>query len=173
MKRILYLWLFALLPLLTASGQPSLSKTYRIRSAQTGKVITNGGAGARNASIYTTDYAANSSGQRWQLKATSFGDGTFIIVSADFPSFAIDVAPERPGKEFYPVHWDANTGSANESFVIREVEGLADTYQILWRSDTGKALRVVEDDLLKMTAEGDAESSYFVFEEELIGGFLS
>lgn len=173
MKRILYLWLFALLPLLTASGQPSLSKTYRIRSAQTGKVITNGGVGARNASIYTTDYAANSSGQRWQLKATSFGDGTFIIVSADFPSFAIDVAPERPGKEFYPVHWDANTGSANESFVIREVEGLADTYQILWRSDTGKALRVVEDDLLKMTAEGDAESSYFVFEEELIGGFLS
>lgn len=173
MKRILYLWLFALLPLLTAAGQPSLSKTYRIRSAQTGKVITNGGVGERNASIYTTDNDPNSSGQRWQLKATSFGDGTFIIVSADFPSFAIDVAPERPGAEFYPVHWDASTGSANESFVIREVEGLADTYQILWRSDTGKALRVVEDDLLKMTAEGDAESSYFVFEEELIGGFLS
>ena len=113
MKRILYLWLFALLPLLTAAGQPSLSKTYRIRSAQTGKVITNGGVGARNASIYTTDYDSNSSGQRWQLKATSFGDGTFIIVSADFPSFAIDVAPERPGAEFYPVHWDASTGSAN------------------------------------------------------------
>ena len=65
MKRILYLWLFALLPLLTASGQPSLSKTYRIRSAQTGKVITNGGDAGVDVASELDNYLAL---MGWALK---------------------------------------------------------------------------------------------------------
>ena len=175
--RTLFTLLFLSLTALTGWAEVEEGKAYYIVSALTGKVVTNSGQGARDVPIVTADRNAEARGQKWKLRSTSFGDGSYIIVSTDFPSFAIDVAPEKPGAQFYPVHWDANTGSANESFLIRAVEGLEDTYQILWRGDQTKALHVVENDLLRMTADGEAEASYFVFEEttdeKIIAGTLS
>ena len=129
--RTLFTLLFLSLTALTGWAEVEEGKAYYIVSALTGKVVTNGGQGARDVAIVTADRDAEARGQKWKLRSTSFGDGTYIIVSTDFPSFAIDVAPEKPGAQFYPVHWDANTGSANESFLIRAVEGRDNTYQIL------------------------------------------
>ncbi len=175
--RFLFLILALCLPALTGWGAVSEGKAYYIVSLLTGKVVSNGGQGARNVPIVTADRDATARGQKWKLIPTTFGDGSFIIVSTDFTGFAIDVAPEKPGAEFYPVHWDTNTSSANESFLIQPIGGLEDTYQIVWRGDQSKALHVVENDLLRMTADGEVEASYFTFEEttdeKIIAGTLS
>lgn len=163
--------LLLLLSLSTAWAQLSTNKTYYIRSAKTGHVVSCAGPGARNVQVVTEAQSEQAQGQKWQLRPTAFGDGTYIVVSADYPSFAIDVAPERPGGEFYPVLWDANTASANESFVIQAVTDTDQTYRLLWRSDQSRAMHVTDTGELFMTAEGEDEASYFVFEEcKLAGG---
>ena len=158
------LGLLMLLSLSTAWAQLSTSKTYYIRSAKTGHVVSCAGQGARNVQVVTEVQSDQTKGQKWQLRQTAYGDGTYIVVSVDFPSFAIDVAPERPGGEFHPVLWDANTASANESFVIQAVSDREQTYRLLWRSDQNKAMHVTDTGELFMTAEGEDEASCFVFE---------
>ena len=140
------------------AGTLSDAKTYYIRSVSTGKVFSNGGTAANDASVFTEDLDAASTGQKWTLQLTTFGDGSCIIKSAGYPNFAIDVAPSKPSGAFYLVHWSTNAGSANESFQIKPVEGLENTFQLYWRGNETKTVHVVENDRLKLTDEGEAKS---------------
>lgn len=96
------LGLLMLLTLSTAWAQLSTSKTYYIRSAKTGHVVSCAGQGARNVQVVTEAQSDQTKGQKWQLRPTAYGDGTYIVVSVDFPSLPLTWLPNDPAASSTP-----------------------------------------------------------------------
>lgn len=164
--------LFRLLALIMLIGfcpslhaQLSEEKVYTIRNVKTGLMMSNGDNPSNDAPIFLETYNAQSNGQKWKLHKLSSYPVKYAIVSASTPSMAIDVAPEKPGANFYLLHWSLDTSNENQHFSI-QTTGLADgSYQLLWAKQPGKAVNAVEDNRLRLIGTTDTEASYFVFEE--------
>ncbi len=137
--------------------QLSTSATYMIKNPATGKAWTNKGNYDNNAPITTADADENDNGQKWKLQ--SIGTDTYLIVSAVRPTAAIDVAPN---KQYYLLHWTADTKSKNQILTIKKSSDDADTWRITWGDGT-KAVNVQSDGRLRLTDDLTSESSLFSF----------
>lgn len=133
--------------------------TYRIVHAQSGKAISNGGNGENNAAIVLADVDASAPGQEWCVQQIRLGADVYVVYNAHYDK-AIDMALQEGGTL---LQWDV-TVSDNQSFLVRAVEGMADTYQMVCAADEDRVLHGLADGLLSMTETGDVESTYFKFE---------
>ncbi len=162
-------WLFSLIMLIgyciPLHAQLSETKVYKIRNVKTGLVISNGDKPANDAPVFLETYNEQNNGQKWKLRKLSSYPVKYAIVSAANPSMAVDVAPEKPGANFYLLHWTLDPNNPNQHFQI-QTTGLADnSYQLLWAKEPDKAVNAVENNRLKLTGTIDTEASFFVFEE--------
>lgn len=149
----------------SAWAQLSETKTYLIRSALTGKVLSNGEMGVRNASIKFEQEDPCSFGQRWTLKSTG-ADNTYIIVSTHYPTMAIDAAPSA-SRPYYAVHWDASTTSQNEQFVITPIDDLENGYIVTWTGNNKRRFMEYANGSLNISDEDDGTGKcvQMLFEE--------
>ncbi len=147
---------------LSSWAQLSTDKVYYIKSTETGNVVSHGEIGKNNTEVKMEAPSETAYGQRWTLKDTG-NENEYIIVSDNFSNVAIDAAP---GKNYYPVLWTVN-GGENEIFKIVPVEGVENTYQIVWAKDSNR--RFMEKSNKRLNISNEAESAglgtQFIFEE--------
>lgn len=132
--------------------------TYRIVHTKTGKAVTNGNSGADNAAIVLAEPDASASGQEWSVQQLREGADVYMVYNAHYGK-ALDMALQDGGSL---LQW-AMAVSDNQGFLVKAVEGMADTYQLLCAADETKALQSLADGKLRMDAVADAESTYFKF----------
>lgn len=149
----------------SAWAQLSETKAYCIRSVQSGQVISNKGNAANNAPLYTENRSSDENGQKWMLKKLSAYTNAYAIVSAHETSMAIDVAPEKPGEEYYLLHWTLDASNVNQHFILSPAGEEENTYRLLWANDENRAVNVVENNRLRLTETTNTDASLFVFEE--------
>lgn len=161
--RKLYAFLLAFMAVCSAGAQLSTQKTYYIKSAKTGQVVSNMGSGSNNSPIVMEDLDEASFGQKWMLLEAGNKAGAYIIVSAAYPNAAIDVNPHNG---FNMLHWSADVNSANEQLFITPVDGVEDGYRMSWASNDFMYVNVQEyTSRLKLLVDENGESATFIFEE--------
>ena len=148
-KKLLALFVFYSMALCTWA-QLSEGKTYYIRSCSSGNVLANGDKKEKDASIVFQKQSDKKAGQKWTLKSTG-NDNEFIIVNSYYNTQAIDAAPGSP-KWYNAVQWDADVNSENQRFTFVAVEGVENTYNIVWTKqktrrfmDKGSTLNVSDE----------------------------
>ena len=158
---MLLLFVFAGYPLW---AQLSTEKTYYIKNASTGQVVSCGNSGSENTSVRLEDKSDESKGQKWTVQSTGVADNEFIIVSSGYSTRAIDAAP---GKQYYPVLWTASTTSANQCFVIEQVSMADSLYTITLSNNSAYKLIANSSGALQFSNATltDATAGQFVFEE--------
>ncbi len=158
---ILLLFLFAGYPMW---AQLSSEKTYYIKNASTGQVISCGNSGSNDTRVRLEDKSEDIKGQKWTVQPTGVADNEFIIVSSGYSSRAIDAAP---AKSYYPVLWTASTTSKNQCFVIEQVSASDDLYTVTLSSNSTYQLIANASGELQFSNATltDATAGQFVFEE--------
>lgn len=161
LRKLLVLFAFCSFASSALWAQLSEGKYYYIKNVETGNVLSNGGSGQRDATIYLEAKDETSSGQKWTLKSTG-KDNEFLIVSAGYPTMGIDA---NSSKNFWLLQWTSQM-SDNQCFTISAVDGAKDTYNIKWSKDQKRMITawgayLVVSNLLG----GTDEATQFVFEE--------
>lgn len=161
-------WLYGTFALLLSTMTPanayaqlSESETYYIKSYSSDQVLSNGSSDDKDTYLFMEDVSETETGQKWTLQAVSGTDNCFIVVNAGHPTMAIDVAPTS---NYRLLQWTASTSSANQQLVIQAVEGLENTYQMLWKSNTSMVVTEQTSGSLTLGTDLTSESTYFVFE---------
>ena len=142
-------------------AQLSEGKTYYIKSCATGKVLSNGDSGDKDASIRFETMSDQSAGQKWTLKSTG-NENEFIIVNSYYSSMAVDAAPGNP-KWYYAVQWTADVNSTNQRFKFVAADD-KDTYNIVWSGDTNRRFYEKDDSRLNISDETPKYPSQIQFE---------
>lgn len=162
LRKLLVMFTFCSFATASLWAQLSEGKYYYIKSVESGNVLSNGGSGQRDASIFLEAKDDNSNGQKWTLKSTG-EDDEFLIVSAGYPTMGIDA---NSSKNFWLLQWTSEM-SDNQKFTITAVNGKENTYNIKWSKDQRRMITswggsyLVVSNLLSATDAG----TQFVFEE--------
>lgn len=141
-----------------ADGVLPSGATYRIVHAKTGKAVSNGNNSADNAAIVLAEPDASAPGQEWSVQQLREGSDVYVVYNAHYGK-ALDMALQMGGGL---LQW-AVAVSDNQNFLVKAVEGMVGTYQLLCAADESQALQGQEDGKLQMAAVADAENTYFSF----------
>ncbi|MCM1108055.1 MAG: DUF4981 domain-containing protein [Clostridium sp.] len=160
-KRELVLWLLLLtggwmLPCLAETAiRPNVN--YRLVSATTGQVVSNGGNGAADAVLAMED-KAESDGQKWTFVAWNIKSDDYLVVNPACGQ-AIDMAPAKNSM----LQWHVNA-NGNQVFHLHTVDEEAGVYQLLNAANTESAMTVQSNGQLKMVADLTSETTHFRLE---------
>lgn len=161
LRKLLALFVFSPFVSGTLWAQLSEGKYYYIKSVVNDYVLSNGGSGQRDATIFLEAKDATSYGQKWTLKSTGKND-EFLIVSAGFPTMGVDA---NSSKNFWLLQWTSQM-SDNQKFTIAAVDGAKDVYNIKWSKDTNRMITASGNSLVVTNLrKGTDEATQFVFEE--------
>ena len=150
---------------LSSWAQLDESKTYYIKTADSGLVVSNQESFSNNARIVVEEKDTESTGQKWKLKKAAWYAEVYLILSAADEKLALDIAPTGPFGNYVPVHWTADINSDNQKLLLRAVDNKANTYQIIDASSNSKCLQVYDQTFLRLTDDQSTTASHFVFEE--------
>ncbi|MDO4930862.1 MAG: glycoside hydrolase family 2 TIM barrel-domain containing protein [Bacteroidales bacterium] len=138
LRAALFLSVCALGGLATASAntlEPNV--IYHIVSTSTSTALTNSESGSLSATVSLAAENESSAGQDWVLvPASDDDDRVFILVNPNY-NVALDMALEQKGSL---LQWVFDSDNANQLFLIKAVDGVADTYQFFNASDSTYAL---------------------------------
>ena len=141
---------------------PDEGKIYYVKSHTTGLVMSNCDNGARDARILQEEIDEEASGQKWTVRKAGTAEGVYILVNAGYNTMALDVAPTN---NYYLLQWTANTSSDNQKLLFEAVDGLENTYRLLWAKNTNMAIVAQDDNRLCLTNGATGDNTYFTFEE--------
>ena len=96
---------------LSSWAQLDESKTYYIKTADSGLVVSNQESFSNNARIVVEEKDTESTGQKWKLKKAAWYAEVYLILSAADEKLALDIAPTGPFGNYVPVHWTADINS--------------------------------------------------------------
>ena len=141
---------------------PDEGKIYYVKSHTTGLVMSNCDNGARDARILQEAIDEEASGQKWTVRKAGTAEGVYILVNAGYNTMALDVAPTN---NYYLLQWTADTSSDNQKLLFEAVDGLENTYRLLWAKNTNMAIVAQDDNRLCLTNGATGDNTYFTFEE--------
>ena len=141
---------------------PDEGKIYYVKSHTTGLVMSNCDNGARDARILQEAIDEEASGQKWTVRKAGTAEGVYILVNAGYNTMALDVAPTN---NYYLLQWTADTSSDNQKLLFEAVDGLENTYRLLWAKNTNMAIVAKDDNRLCLTNGATGDNTYFTFEE--------
>lgn len=135
-------------------------ETYRLVSVSTGLAVTNGDVAAHDTYLSLATVDASSPGQEWTLHGTGQTD-VFVLYNHNY-SQAADMAltSARPGKL---LQWEM-TGSDNQKFYVKTVDGTDGEVQLLCNADRTKAVTAQADGSLLLQTDLTAEATRFRLE---------
>ncbi len=132
-------------------------ETYRLVSVSSGLAVTNGDVAVHDTYLSLAEIDASSPGQEWTLRATG-EDGVFVLYNQNY-SQAADMALKsaRPGKL---LQWEM-TGSDNQQFYVKTVDGTDGEVQLLCNADRTQAVTAQADGSLLLQKDLTAEATRF------------
>lgn len=144
---------------LTADGLKA-GRMYQFINQSTGLSLSNKGSSENNALITLTQSDGTQSDQMWAFAAINEPRQTFIIFNPSCMK-AIDMAPS----EEKMVQWTASVNNVNQKFLIRQVAGKKDVYQILNSGNEKQVMTPINEGngeyYFKMTTQTDNPITYF------------
>lgn len=141
-------------------AQLSEDKYYYIKNVESGNVLSNGGSGQKDASIFLEAKDETSMGQKWTLKSVG-NDNEFLIISAGYPTMGIDA---NSSKNFWLLQWTSQM-SDNQIFTLAAVDGEKNVYQIKWTKDPSRMITAWGSYLVVSNFIDDGDATKFEFEE--------
>ncbi|MBQ8277046.1 MAG: RICIN domain-containing protein [Bacteroidaceae bacterium] len=146
-----------------AQTVPVAGKAYRFVNVSTGLVMSNGDDGNNDTKITLVPEDENSKGQVWSLMDVKASENVFVLYNSHYGK-AMDMALQSTDKGVL-LQWDMSASNANQQFRIKAVEGLEDTYQLLYAADGSMAATATAANGVKMETDLTSTASYFKLKE--------
>lgn len=140
----------------------SSGTVYRFVNSSTGWAMTNGDNGDNDTNIVLAAIDNDSKGQEWTIMAVNTESSVYVIYNANYGK-AIDMAltAKEPG---VLLQWNMSATNDNQQFLIKAVEGLDDTFQLVYAKDESSVVSVFNEHCLKMGNDFNDPSTYFRLE---------
>lgn len=163
MRLCLALLICSLAPPAVAQTAPAVGKAYRFVNVSTGLVMSNGDNGNNDTKITLVAEDESSKGQVWSLMDVKAAENVFVLYNSHYGK-AMDMALQAADKGVL-LQWDMSASNANQQFKIKAVEGLEDTYQLLYAADGSMAATATSVNGVKMETDLTSTASYFKLKE--------
>lgn len=154
--------LAGLLVTLSAWAGVEPGRVYRLVSVDTGKAVTNGNIGERNAPITLDDVDASAPGQEWMFLTTEDGDNVFAVSNPNY-NMALDMAPKAE-EPWMVLQWTTDASNENQKFLVEPVDGEENVYRLFFATDKSRVLTALESGRLKMETDLTSSASRFRLE---------
>lgn len=135
-------------------------RMYQFINESTGLSLSNNGSSENSAIITLAPTGEKQSDQMWAFAAINEPRQTFIIFNPSCMK-AIDMAPS----EEKMVQWTASVNNVNQKFLVRQVSGKKDIYQLLNSGNEKQVMTPIDEGngsyYFKMTNQTDNPITYF------------
>lgn len=152
-----------LAPPADAEVVPTAGTAYRFMNVSTGLAMTNGDNGDNDTKITLADVNEASPGQEWTLMPVNTEEGVFVIYNVRYDK-AVDMALTAKDAGVL-LQWSMSAANPNQQFLIRAVEGLDDTFQLIYAKEGTLVATAASGNTLKMEEDFSAPATYFKLEE--------